>query len=89
MWARWKLGQALAGMERGKAPGKGKMASTSLTAFLARIKLTKQTAMAAQRIGTLPDSTHRVDHWTHSVAKSARLVSMVEIVELQDHKTGT
>jgi len=57
MWARWKLGQALAGMERGKGPGRGKREKklSGFTSFLSDLGLTKPTAMAAQRIGTLPE----------------------------------
>ena len=35
-------------------PGKGKVASAGLTSLLARLELDRQTAMEAQRIGTLP-----------------------------------
>jgi N6-adenosine-specific RNA methylase IME4 len=52
--ARWRLGQLLAKVERAKAPGKGKMASASLTSLLGHLRLDKQTAVDAQRIGTLP-----------------------------------
>ena len=55
MAARWKLGGALAQAERAKHPGKGKVASASLTSLLTRITLDRQTAMEAQRIGTMPD----------------------------------
>jgi hypothetical protein len=55
MLARWKLGRALAKMERATAPGKGKMALNSLTSFLDNIGLTKPTTLSAQRIGALPE----------------------------------
>jgi hypothetical protein len=56
MLARWKLGRALAKMERrqGERTDKG-TSSTGLTKLLARLGTTKQTAMEAQRIGTLPE----------------------------------
>jgi hypothetical protein len=38
MRACWKLGQLLAMIERGKAPGKGKMISVSTKSFLLRLK---------------------------------------------------
>ena len=56
MEARWFLGRALAGIERAKAPGKGKMALTSLTSFLKELGLTKPTALAVQRLATLPET---------------------------------
>jgi N6-adenosine-specific RNA methylase IME4 len=55
MWARWKLGQLLAKVDRATAPGKGKMALGSLTSFLQKIGLSKPVALEAQRIGTMPD----------------------------------
>jgi|GEM_PF-1282477 len=60
MLARWKLGQALAKVERTHVagPGRGrseaKTALSSLTLFLENLGLTKPTALDAQRIGTLP-----------------------------------
>jgi hypothetical protein len=55
MAARWKLGRALAKVERATAPGKGKMALTSLTSLLQKLSLTKPIALEAQRIGCMPD----------------------------------
>lgn len=54
--ARWKFGRLLVKVERASAPGKGKMASSSLTSFLERLGTTRQTALEAQRIGTLPET---------------------------------
>ena len=54
MWARWKLGRALAQVERGIGPGRGKKVSSGLTPLLKRLGQTRQTANMAQRIGTLP-----------------------------------
>jgi hypothetical protein len=56
MEARWFLGKALAQIERAKAPGKGKMALSGLTSLLEQIGLTKPTALAAQRLATLPEA---------------------------------
>lgn len=56
MRARWKLGRLLAEVERATHPGKGKVALTSLTSLLAELDLTPPTALAAQRIGTLPEA---------------------------------
>jgi hypothetical protein len=60
MVARWKLGRLLSEIERDKQGGRpsDQKRSTSLTVFkslLDSIGLTKQTAMIAQRIGTLPE----------------------------------
>jgi hypothetical protein len=55
MRARWKLGSALAVVERATHPGKGKLASASLTSLLTRLALNRQTALEAQRIAALPD----------------------------------
>ena len=58
MRARWKLGQALANVEREAGPGRGKKISSGLKSFMTFLKslgTTPQTAMAAQRIGTLPE----------------------------------
>jgi N6-adenosine-specific RNA methylase IME4 len=52
--ARWKLGRLLAQIERAKHPGKGKVASASLTSLLKQIGLDRQTAMESQRIGAMP-----------------------------------
>jgi len=54
MFGRWKLGRALAAVEREKARP-GKTALSGLTPLLERLHLTRPTAMAAQRIGTLPE----------------------------------
>jgi hypothetical protein len=51
--ARWKLGRMLAKEMRGG--GRGKV-STGLTGLCERLDMTRQTAMEAQRIGTLPDA---------------------------------
>jgi N6-adenosine-specific RNA methylase IME4 len=56
MRARWRLGRVLMEVERASHPGKGKVASSSLTSLLRALELTKQTAQAAQRIGSLPDA---------------------------------
>ena len=58
MAARWKLGRALAQVERGAGPGRGKKVSGDQTSFrdlLRSIDLDKNVAMEAQRIGCLPD----------------------------------
>jgi N6-adenosine-specific RNA methylase IME4 len=58
MRARWKLGRLLAEVERGAGPGRGKKVShagTSFRAYLDELKLNKNRAQEAQRIGTLPD----------------------------------
>jgi hypothetical protein len=55
MRARRKLGQLLAEVERATHPGKGKVASASLTSLLKQLALPRQTAMEAERIGRLPD----------------------------------
>lgn len=52
--ARWKLGRMLAKIERAKHPGKGKLASSGFTSVLGKLGLTKQTAVAVQRVGALP-----------------------------------
>jgi len=55
--ARWQLGGLLEKMERGKAPGKGKMISQPGKSFLDYIKsigLDKNRAQEAQRIHKLP-----------------------------------
>jgi hypothetical protein len=54
MRGRWKLGRALAKWERGNAPGTFSRGSTGLKALFKSIGTTPQTAMQAQRIGTLP-----------------------------------
>jgi N6-adenosine-specific RNA methylase IME4 len=51
--ARWKLGRLLAREARGG--GRGKV-STGLKLLFERLHLTAQTAMQAQRIGTLPEA---------------------------------
>jgi hypothetical protein len=61
MRARWKLGRALADVDRGHGPGRGKKmlsASTSFRAFLNSLnpKLDVRTALEAQRIGALPEN---------------------------------
>jgi len=58
MRARWKLGKALAKVERGKPGPAGKDKGTGypqLKTLLAEISLDKRIAILAQRIGTLPD----------------------------------
>lgn len=56
MLARWKLGRALDKIERDThGPGRGKKALSGLTGFLDQLGMTKPTALAAQRIGTLPE----------------------------------
>jgi N6-adenosine-specific RNA methylase IME4 len=58
MTARWKLGRLLAEVERGHGPGRGKKKDDdhpSFLAYLKQIKLDKQAAILAQRIGTLPE----------------------------------
>jgi len=60
MRAYWKLGRALAKVQRAKAGRRGKgNLSTGLTnfrTFLAQLNLTPQTAMIVQRIGTMPET---------------------------------
>ena len=58
MRARWKLGQALAKLERKQGARSDLTLSTDQTKFrgiLAALKLDKMIALEAQRIGTLPD----------------------------------
>jgi N6-adenosine-specific RNA methylase IME4 len=58
MRARWKLGLLLSRMERGKAPGKGKMLSqpgTSFRVYLKQLGLDKNRAQDAQRIACMPE----------------------------------
>jgi N6-adenosine-specific RNA methylase IME4 len=57
MRARWKLGRALREVERASGPGRGnaEKALSGLTSLLAELDLTKPTALAAQRIGALPE----------------------------------
>jgi len=57
--ARWKLGQALAKIERKAGPGRGKKMSQDATSFRAQLAawgIDKDAASRAQRIGTLPDA---------------------------------
>jgi hypothetical protein len=59
MRARWKLGRLLAAMERAPGPGRGKKMSALLTSFrdfLGKLRLDRQTALVAQRIGALPEA---------------------------------
>jgi hypothetical protein len=60
MVSRWKMGRALAKVERATHPGKGKAASASLTSLLTRLVLDRQTAMEAQCLGALPDECPRL-----------------------------
>jgi hypothetical protein len=58
MAARWKLGKALAAVERGNGPGRGQKMSPGETSFrklLMELDLDKSVAMKAQRIGAMPD----------------------------------
>jgi hypothetical protein len=58
MAARWKLGKALAAVERGKPGPVGKdnrVAHAYLKTLLAELKLDKTVARDAQRIGCMPD----------------------------------
>ena len=60
--ARWRLGQALIRAERGAGPGRGKKGVKlvdSFSALLRQLNLTRETAVAAQRIGTLPENEMR------------------------------
>ncbi len=53
--ARWKLGRLLAKAERTHPGPRGKTdKSAGLTQLLVRLELDRQTALEAQRIGTLP-----------------------------------
>jgi N6-adenosine-specific RNA methylase IME4 len=55
--ARWRLGEALAPMERGTGPGRGKKDVSALTSFralLAEIRVDPDSAMNAQRVACLP-----------------------------------
>jgi hypothetical protein len=63
--ARWKLGQALAEIERKQGQ---RTSSTGLTKLLERLGQTAQTAMLAQRIGTLPET-----ELTKALARSREL----------------
>jgi hypothetical protein len=59
MLARWKLGQALAKIQRGTGPGRGKKMSqpeTSFREFLRTVGVDKDVAHRAQRIGALPEA---------------------------------
>ena len=58
MRARWKLGRALAEVERGAGPGRGKKTDAARPSFMTYINslgLKKQSAQEAQRLGTLPE----------------------------------
>jgi N6-adenosine-specific RNA methylase IME4 len=55
--ARWKLGEALAGIERAPGPGRGKKdrdAPQSFSRLLGRLKVDSSSATDAQRIACLP-----------------------------------
>jgi hypothetical protein len=75
MRARWKLGGALAQVERAPV-GRGKKALTGLTNLLGRLGLSKPTAMEAQRIGTMPDEelSARTEHRAEEEVRRARQV---------------
>jgi len=63
MWARWKLGRALDKVERGKrGPKEEGVSSPSLTKLLKALDLSKQTALEAHRIGTLPEKEPNATH---------------------------
>jgi N6-adenosine-specific RNA methylase IME4 len=80
MTARWKLGRALAMVERAAHPGKGKVASSGLTSLLQSLDLTKQTAQAAQRIGAMPDDEL---HKAFAAARAeARLTYYGELIDI-------
>ncbi len=82
MWARWKLGAALAKMERGTGPGRGKKVLTDLTSFRAYIKklgITPPTSMQAQRIATLPEN--ELEKELTRAAKLAKLTHFVDLLE--------
>jgi hypothetical protein len=58
MRARWKLGRALAEVERRQGKRNDPTSSTRLTnfgSFLEKLGLTRQTAVDVQRLGTMPD----------------------------------
>jgi hypothetical protein len=60
MKPRWKLGQALAKVERGQGArsdltSSGGQTKLSFRAFLTDLGLDKSVAVEAQRIGTMPD----------------------------------
>jgi N6-adenosine-specific RNA methylase IME4 len=56
MRARWKLGRVLAAVERASTgPAGDRVRLSGLTQLLQSLGLTKPTALAAQRIGTMPD----------------------------------
>jgi hypothetical protein len=60
MTARWKLGRALAKIERASTGPAGKRVRlSSLTQLLESLGLTKQTANDAEHIGTLPEKELR------------------------------
>lgn len=55
--ARWRLGEALAPMERGAGPGRGKKdvsMETSFRALLKEIRVARKAALQAQRVACLP-----------------------------------
>jgi hypothetical protein len=59
MRARWKLGAALADIERSAGPGRGKKAGgdrPSFKSFIRELGLKDTAAKEAQRIGALPDA---------------------------------
>jgi hypothetical protein len=58
MTARWKLGRALAQVDRGH---KSKVKSLNFGTYLSELGLTKPTALAAQRIGKLPTPELRAE----------------------------
>jgi hypothetical protein len=83
MRACWKLGQLLAMIERGKAPGKGKMISVSTKSFLLRLKklnLKKDRAIALQRIGTLPSK--ELDNSFEAARKDGDLVQFSDLIRI-------
>ena len=59
MWARWKLGQLLSEVERnvtGRPSEKSDGARPTFSKYIKLIKLKKQSAQDAQRLGTLPEA---------------------------------
>jgi N6-adenosine-specific RNA methylase IME4 len=81
MKARWKLGAALATVERGKPGPVGKDTSAVqkyLKNLLQKIGLDKSVAMEAQRIGTMPDE--ELEKAYDRARREARLLHYEELI---------
>jgi N6-adenosine-specific RNA methylase IME4 len=83
MEARWFLGKALAQIERGTGPGRGKKISGSEKSFLAVIReagLDKNRAVDAQRLATLPEAElERAFAAAHKEGRLCYLSGLIEI----------